>query len=92
MDCTQSQEVHSLNTSAMQHLLHLGKRSMTASLTAAAHPHIPEHLRSSIFPLYMPNSIDLVVFWEIPGQSRRGYLLVTGIVLGATHALFREVI
>lgn len=88
----QSSEVHSLNDAVTRHFVHLEKRTTAARLTAAAHPHIPNNLHPSIFPLYNPSSVDLVVFWEVPSQNRSGHLLVTGLLLGATHAPLREVI
>lgn len=36
--------------------------------------------------------MDIVIFWEIPAQGRSGHLLITGLILGATHGPLMEVI
>ncbi|KAJ7900204.1 ER-golgi trafficking TRAPP I complex 85 kDa subunit-domain-containing protein [Mycena olivaceomarginata] len=57
-----------------------------------AHPHIPAYSYPSIFPLHNPNSLDFIVFWEIPDQDRHGHILVSGITLGAGHAALKDII
>lgn len=55
------------------------------------HPYIPSASYSSIFPLYHPNSVDVLVFWEIPSQKRSGHLLVPGVSIGAGHAALMDI-
>ena len=40
----------------------------------------------TVFPLYNPASLDVLVFWEVPSQQRSGHVLVSGLTLGAEHA------
>jgi hypothetical protein len=46
----------------------------------------------SIFPLYNPAAVDIVVFWEIPSQQRIGHILISGLVLGAAHGALQDII
>lgn len=46
----------------------------------------------SIFPLYNPSSVDVIVFWEIPSQARAGHILIPGVTFGAGHAALKEII
>lgn len=36
--------------------------------------------------------MDIVVFWEVPAQKRRGHVTVYGVKLGATHGALEEII
>ena len=63
-----------------------------ARATSRNHPHIPIHLHPSIFPLYSPTSIDIVIFWEITSEQRSGHIMVSGITLGASHGALNDVI
>ena len=65
---------------------------MTAQATVSAHRDIPSSLHPSIFPLYNPSNVDIVVFWELPAQKRAGHILLQGPTLGAHHAGLREII
>ncbi len=65
---------------------------MTAQATASAHPDIPSRLHPSIFPLYNPSTVDVVIFWELPAQKRAGHILLQGPTLGAGHAALKEII
>lgn len=76
----------------MKHLVHLGKRRLVSESVGVAHPHIPPSTHSHIFPLYHPSSTDILLFWDIPALNRSGYMLVTGLLLGASHAPLRDVI
>ena len=42
--------------------------------------------------MYNPWAVDVVLFWDIPVSGRSGFLLVTGLILGATHAPLQDVI
>lgn len=55
-------------------------------------PHLPPRLHPSVFPLYNPFSVDILVFWSIPLQHRFGLATLTGLALGARHAAMSEVI
>ncbi|KAI0721227.1 ER-golgi trafficking TRAPP I complex 85 kDa subunit-domain-containing protein [Cerioporus squamosus] len=81
-----------LRTPATRHFLHCGRRTMTAQATASAHRDIPSRLHRSIFPLYNPATVDVVIFWELPAQKRAGHILLQGPTLGAGHAALKELI
>ncbi|KAI8981263.1 ER-golgi trafficking TRAPP I complex 85 kDa subunit-domain-containing protein [Trametes punicea] len=88
----QESDVVPLQTPAVRHFIHCGRRTMTARATAAAHSHIPSRLHRAIFPLYNPSTVDIVVFWELPAQKRAGHVLLQGPTLGASHAPLREIV
>jgi trafficking protein particle complex subunit 8 len=58
----------------------------------AAFPTIPKNLLQSLFPLYSPYSLDLVLFWKLPSSDRRGFVTAFDIQLGVGHGLLNEVI
>lgn len=88
----QSTNIVPLRTPATRHFIQCGRRTMTTQATASAHPDILPRLRRSIFPLYNPSNVDVVVFWELPAQKRAGHILLQGPTLGAHHAGLREII
>ncbi|KAJ6604519.1 ER-golgi trafficking TRAPP I complex 85 kDa subunit-domain-containing protein [Mycena vulgaris] len=77
---------------AIRHFIDRGRRNLTFRHLVHAHPHIPKHSYPSIFPLHNPNSVDVIIFWEIPAQHRYGHILLSGITLGAGHAALRDII
>jgi hypothetical protein len=81
-----------LQTVATRYFIRVGRRNVVSRSIADSHPHIPVISYPSIFPLYNPASIDVIVFWEIPSQHRSGHLLVPGITLGAGHAALKDII
>ncbi|KAI1793952.1 ER-golgi trafficking TRAPP I complex 85 kDa subunit-domain-containing protein [Ganoderma leucocontextum] len=95
LTCThlvQGTNIVPLRTPATRHFIKCGRRTMTAQATASAHPDIPTRLHGSIFPLYNPSNVDIVVFWELPAQKRAGHILLQGPTLGAHHAGLLEII
>ncbi|KAF8445809.1 ER-golgi trafficking TRAPP I complex 85 kDa subunit-domain-containing protein [Boletus edulis BED1] len=66
-------------------------RIITNSITQS-HPHIPATSNSRVFPLFNPLSVDFLLFWEIPSEQRAGFILLSGVNLGASHAALQEVI
>ncbi|RPD64974.1 hypothetical protein L227DRAFT_571426 [Lentinus tigrinus ALCF2SS1-6] len=95
LTCThlaQGANIVPLRTPATRHFLHCGRRTMTAHATANAHPDIPSRLHRSIFPLYNPSTVDVVIFWELSAQKRAGHILLQGPTLGAGHAALKEII
>lgn len=45
-----------------------------------------------MFPLRNPQALDVIAFWEIPSEQRRGYVTVPGLLLGASHGPLDEII
>jgi trafficking protein particle complex subunit 8 len=72
--------------------LHSARRKAVRLSLASAHPHIPQRLHSTIFPLYHPSSLDCFVCWEIPSHQSRGYILVQAGELGASHSALRAIL
>ncbi|KAH8120206.1 ER-golgi trafficking TRAPP I complex 85 kDa subunit-domain-containing protein [Phellopilus nigrolimitatus] len=82
----------SLTSPCKERLLHLGKRYVVSQSAIINHPYIPSSTHPHIFPLYNPSAIDVLLFWDIPSLNRSGYVLVTGLLLGAVHAPLQDVI
>lgn len=89
---TDSSQTRSIHCSSLKTLLHSGKRKHATEVAALQHPHIPSTSHPHIFPLYNPLSVDVVVFWEIPSQNRKGHITVYGTRLGAAHAALDDII
>jgi hypothetical protein len=68
------------------------KRRITANSIARSHPHIPAITHPQVFPLFNPFSVNFLVFWEIPSEQRTGFVLLSGLNLGAGHAALQETI
>ncbi|KAL5534350.1 hypothetical protein ACEPAG_812 [Sanghuangporus baumii] len=75
-----------------RHLIDASKRRIVVESLRTAHPYIPSSTHSHIFPLYNPSALDIILFWDISSSGRSGYILATGLILGATHAPLRDVI
>ncbi|KAH8102427.1 ER-golgi trafficking TRAPP I complex 85 kDa subunit-domain-containing protein [Cristinia sonorae] len=82
----------SLKDPALHHFLHADRRNQVTHRLSAQNPHIPQSSHRSIFPLYPPSALDLVIFWEIPSQERKGHILLPIGNLGADHAPLSEVL
>lgn len=68
------------------------KGKIIANSIARSHPHIPAITHSQILPLFNPLSVDFLIFWEIPTEQRTGFILLSGLNLGAGHAALQGVI
>jgi len=66
-------------------LVRQNKRRLVRRSLSRTYPAIPSSSYHTVFPLYNPASLDVLVFWEIPTQGRRGHVLVSGLTLGAEH-------
>ncbi|KAG6818052.1 hypothetical protein H0H87_009207 [Tephrocybe sp. NHM501043] len=73
-------------------LIYQSKRSAITRRLTQSHPHIPPKSYRNIFPLYSPEAVDFIIFWDIPSQQRSGYVTVTGLSLGAGHAALGRII
>lgn len=76
----------------IQQLIQRERQHITAQHLIPSFPQIPARLHSSVFPLYNPFAIDILVFWTIPSKSRLGHVMVSGLTLGARHAPLKEMI
>lgn len=76
----------------IQAFIHNGRRKYASHTAIRVHPYIPPASHSTIFPLYNPASVDLVIFWEIPSQHRWGHINIYGLTLGAGHGTLEQVI
>lgn len=77
---------------AVSYLFLSEKRRIVANSIARSHPHIPVGTHPQIFPLFNPLSVDFLIFWEIPSEQRTGFILLSGLNLGAGHAALQETI
>lgn len=90
--CTQGKHVRSINEPGLHHFIFSGRRNAVSRSIAISHPHIPVQSHPSLFPLYNPSSVDVIVFWDIPSQARAGHILVPAVTFGAGHAALKEII
>ena len=74
------------------HFIQSGRRKFSSQTIANVHSYIPPASHPSIFPLYNPTSLDMIVFWTIPSQNISGHINVHGITLGAGHAALDGII
>ncbi|KAI0068320.1 hypothetical protein BV25DRAFT_1793504 [Artomyces pyxidatus] len=73
-------------------LMHQGRRNIVSSNLSAVHPNVPPQLHRSIFSLYHPHSVDIILFWDIPSEGRSGHILIAGPTLGAGHGALNDII
>jgi trafficking protein particle complex subunit 8 len=88
----QTEHARSFQDAATHHLMLSTRRNAVAKSVSQSYPQIPSSSHRSIFPLFDPSSIDVVVFWEIPPHLRRGYIFISGVTLGGRHAALKEMI
>lgn len=77
---------------AVSCLFLLEKKRIVANSITRSYPHIPAITHPQTFPLFNPLSVDFLVFWEIPSEQRTGFILLSGLNLGAGHAALQEAI
>lgn len=82
----------SVQETSMRHSIHSNRRQFTAHNISQVHPYISSMTYPSIFPLYNPASVDILIFWEIPTQQRFGYVSLYGLTLGARHGVLQSMI
>jgi hypothetical protein len=82
----------SVQRTAIRHFIHSNRRKFTSHNISQVHPYIPSMTYPSIFPLYNPASVDILVFWEIPMQQRFGHISLYGLTLGARHGALHSMI
>jgi len=62
------------------------RRVISRRTLAAQFDNMPDENLPSIFPLYHPRSVDIVVHWHIPSEKRSGLLVLSNqLALGAAH-------
>ncbi|KAG6832288.1 hypothetical protein H0H92_003521 [Tricholoma furcatifolium] len=83
---------NSVRQTNMLDLIFQSKRTAVTRSLAQSHPHIPQQSYPHVFPLYNPEALDFIVFWEIPSQQRLGFFTVAGFTLGAGHAALGSII
>lgn len=77
---------------AVSYLFLSEKRRIVTGSIARSHPHIPAITHPQIFPLFNPLSVDVLVFWEMPSEQETGFILLSGLNLGAGHAALQEAV
>ncbi|KAJ3516458.1 hypothetical protein NLJ89_g1109 [Agrocybe chaxingu] len=82
----------SVRSAAIMNFIHSGRRKYSSRYIAGAHSYIPASSHSSIFPMYNPDALDFVVFWEVPSQGLSGHINLNGISLGAGHGALDDIV
>ena len=72
--------------------MELSKRISTLRLLADQFPNLTARTLPFVFPLRNPQGLDIIVFWEILSEGRRGFVIVRSLLLGAVHAPLDEFI
>ena len=89
---TQSSSKRSIKSEPSATFIHSGRRKHVSRDLTRVHSYISSTSHPSIFPLYNPAALDIIVFWEIPSQRISGHLNVYGITLGAGHAALEDIL
>ncbi|KAF8917701.1 ER-golgi trafficking TRAPP I complex 85 kDa subunit-domain-containing protein [Mucidula mucida] len=72
--------------------IHSSRQIVTTRTISQTYPQLPSQNYPSIFPLYHPLSLDVIVFWELPSQNRMGHVLLSASNIGAGHAALQDII
>jgi len=78
--------------SCNQQLLESSKRMFTWNSLLNQFHQLPSSSLPHLFPLRNPQSIDIIVWWDVPSKRRRGYVIIPGLLLGASHGPLDELI
>ncbi|KAF9475629.1 hypothetical protein BDN70DRAFT_883515 [Pholiota conissans] len=81
-----------IHTSEISNFIHSGRRNFVSQNISQVHSYISSSSYPTIFPLYNPAAVDLVIFWELPSHNISGHLNVHGITLGAGHAALEGIL
>ncbi|KDR85341.1 hypothetical protein GALMADRAFT_234163 [Galerina marginata CBS 339.88] len=82
----------SIQGAAIMNFIQSGRRKFMSHNITRVHSYITPASHPTIFPLYNPSALDLIVLWEIPSRAISGHLTVHGITLGAGHARLNNII
>ncbi|KAJ8483388.1 hypothetical protein ONZ45_g14623 [Pleurotus djamor] len=74
----------------IRRFLHSGRRKASANLVTSSYPHIKD--ATTVFPLYNPRAVDLVLFWETEDLKHSGHLYVSGVNMGAGHGALQDIL
>jgi trafficking protein particle complex subunit 8 len=78
------------NTAA--YLLNAVRSNHTSRRISILHPHVPPASRHFIFPSHGLTSLDIVLFWEISCENRRGFITLFENSLGVQHAILKDIV
>ena len=81
----QSDPILTFGSEDISYFVRQNKRKAVWQSLSRVYPTIPRASYHTVFPLYNPASLDLLVFWEMPSQGRCGHVLASGLTLGAEH-------
>ncbi|KAH9486608.1 hypothetical protein JR316_0000673 [Psilocybe cubensis] len=82
----QSPKKKSIQSVATTNFIHTARRKYMSHNISKVHSYIAPASHPSIFPLYNPSAVDMIIFWEVSGGNIAGHINVHGITLGAGHA------
>ncbi|KAF8525181.1 ER-golgi trafficking TRAPP I complex 85 kDa subunit-domain-containing protein [Hysterangium stoloniferum] len=78
--------------SCNQQLLESSKRIFIWNSLLDQFPQLPPSSLPHLFPLRNPQSMDIIVWWDLPSQRRCGYVTIPSLLLGANHGPLDELI
>jgi len=84
-DISQPNQTLTFDSEDISYLVRQNKRRLVRRSLSRTYPTIPSASYHTVFPLYNPAALDVLVFWEMPSLERRGHVLVSGLTLGAEH-------
>lgn len=76
----------------LHHFVQSTRRQRLAESLLTQFPLIPRSDHPFIFPLYTPHDFEVVVSWAIPFEERYGFMIVSGLTLGANSGVLKDVI
>lgn len=82
----------SLCSPSLKHFILSTRRKNHIQALTEAFPIVPRRVLQNLFPLYGPNTLDLVLLWKSPTSSRYGILLKSNIQVGVGHGLLEPVL
>ena len=91
-DALQPNQTLTLDSEVISYLVQQNKRRLVRRSLSRTYPTIPSTSYHTVFPLYNPASLDVLVFWEMASQGRCGHVLVSGLTLGAEHGDLGDII
>ena len=84
-DDSQPNPTLTFDSEDISYLVRQNKRRLVRRSLSRTYPTIPSASYHTVFPLYNPASLDVLVFWDMPSLGRCGHVLVSGLTLGAEH-------
>ncbi|KAG8826095.1 hypothetical protein FRC19_009702 [Serendipita sp. 401] len=85
-------EHRSLAESHLQFFIRFTRMRQHIRALTEAFPTVPRQVLQSLFPLYGPNSVDIIILWKLPSSARYGLVTFCDMQTGVAHGLLDRVI